>query len=63
MSRDRFRPRDHKLVCGDLIEFLRTQAAQFDLVVAADVFGYIDGAIVLGRTTAGFSAPARLAYK
>jgi predicted TPR repeat methyltransferase len=30
-----------KLVCGDLIEFLRTQAAEFDLVVAADVFGYI----------------------
>jgi predicted TPR repeat methyltransferase/Flp pilus assembly protein TadD len=30
-----------RLVCGDLIEFLQTQTGKFDLVVAADVFGYI----------------------
>jgi predicted TPR repeat methyltransferase len=30
-----------KLVCGGLIEFLRTQIGNFDLAVAADVFIYI----------------------
>ena len=28
-------------LCSDLIEFLQTQAGEFDLAVAADVFGYI----------------------
>jgi predicted TPR repeat methyltransferase len=41
LKRARQRKIYDKLVCGDLIEFLRTQAAEFDLVVAADVFGYI----------------------
>jgi predicted TPR repeat methyltransferase len=30
-----------QLVCSDLIEFLQTQGGEFDLAVAADVFGYI----------------------
>jgi predicted TPR repeat methyltransferase len=30
-----------QLVCGELIEFLRTQSENFDLAVAADVFIYI----------------------
>ena len=31
---------DH-LVCGELTEYLQTQTGNFDLVLAADVFGYI----------------------
>jgi predicted TPR repeat methyltransferase len=29
------------LICGELVEFLQTQAQELDLVVAADVFAYI----------------------